>query len=1055
MNFIKKIIKIKPGEGKMVLTFFLFSFFTVGMGLVAKTARDAYFLSRFEKSLLPLMFLAIAIVIAPILTYYTSLSKKLPPKKLFMITCSIFGVSFIFLQTIMTGNVIPIAYIWIEVAVGISIIQFWTYAGESFEPQQAKRLFGIIGGGGSFAVMLIGMNLKPFVSAFGTDELLFLSATFLALAFIFGTMSIQYFKKDQSKGRKKPPTKAQSNKKMDPFIIGIATIVALSAVVTTLVDYQFKMIASSSFPNEADLVSFFGTFYSIAGAASIIMQFFITGPLLSRFGILLGLLILPFFLILGTTSILIAPVLLTASFAKFSDQTFKFTINNSSLELIWLPVPPDVRKTFKPQVSGTIKSISEGLAGLITFLLIKIIALPYLSLVSLGSIMIWLFTSFKVKTGYVNQLQTAIAKRQINFEELTLDVQDAAMVKTIEETLSSDDEIKQLFALEIIEGLPLSSWKKTINQLFKNSTPEVRKRILSMAWDEDSVISNQDIIQAMNKGDEVSAEAIIVAGRRKLEDVLLDLETLLNDKNQDTCVAAAAAILQIGSGPTDKAKMILNDMLDKEDEATQATALKRLIYNDEILTNEKLIFFLENDSDIISNVALSIAEKRKDELLIPAIISNLSLAKTSLQARQTLKKFSEELIEEQFKQLLQSKETTRKLRLGIIRALREYPNEASIELLILQLDDSDQDIYNLVVESLLAIARLNPIGEDKKGRITTEINTIAKKVYALNECIKMLPEDEHQFLMKDHLNNEIQNTLPTLLKLGVLDVPDTPIETYIHTVKSGDPSTLPFLLEFFENIFSKNEREIINPLIEQISLDERSEVGKLHFRSLPNNLDQELINSVYSPNKWESVIALDYLLISNKFDVIKSLDWQKVPDSKANQELIARRIQKNGANLDFIPSERFKLDNESLSMYSTLEKTIILKSVDLFKSIPAENLSRVAQITDEVSYDANNPIFAEGDYGDSLFIVVDGNVRIHKGNQELAMLGKGTCLGEMALLDDEPRSADATVTEDSTLFKIEQEGFYEVMGSQSDIMEGIIKLLTGRLRVANDKMMGK
>ncbi|MBT7115177.1 MAG: cyclic nucleotide-binding domain-containing protein, partial [Candidatus Marinimicrobia bacterium] len=48
-----------------------------------------------------------------------------------------------------------------------------------------------------------------------------------------------------------------------------------------------------------------------------------------------------------------------------------------------------------------------------------------------------------------------------------------------------------------------------------------------------------------------------------------------------------------------------------------------------------------------------------------------------------------------------------------------------------------------------------------------------------------------------------------------------------------------------------------------------------------------------------------------------------------------------------------------------------------------------------------------------------------------------------------------TVTEDSILFKIEQEGFYEVMGSQSDIMEGIIKLLTGRLRVANDKLMAK
>jgi len=1056
MNFIKNIIKIKSGEGKMVLTFFMFSFFTIAMGLVAKTARDAYFLSRFDKSILPLMFLAIAIVISPILTFYTKLSKKLAARTVFMITCSIFAVSFIFLQAIMTGYVIPIAYIWIEIAVAIMIIQFWSYAGESFEPQQAKRLFGIIAGGGSFAVMLIGMTLKPYVKTFGTDELLFISAGFLGLAFLFGNLSIQYFKKDQTKGPKKPIKKTQKKKKMDPFIVGIATIVALSAIVTTLVDYQFKMIASATFPEETDLVGFFGTFYSIAGAASIIMQFFITGPILSRFGILLGLLILPFFLILGSTSILLAPVLLSASFAKFSDQTFKFTINSSSLELIWLPVPPEIRRIIKPQVSGTIKSIAEGIGGLVTFLLVKIIALPYLSIVSLGSIVIWLFTSFKVKTGYVNQLQTAIAKRQIDFEELNVDVQDAAMVKTIEETLSSNDEIKQLFALEIIEGLPLSSWKKTIKRLFNDGAPEVQKRILSMAWDEESIISNEDIIQAMNNNNSVSAEATIVVGRRKLKDALPDLENLLlNSDNQDVSAAAAAAILQIESGPTDKAKMILNNMLDEQDDTTQATALKRLIYNNQILTNDKLKSFLNHNREIISNVALNIAEKRKDESLVPAIISNLSIAQTSIQARQTLKSFSEELINEQFKQLLESSETSRKLRLGIIRTLREYPNEDSIELLISQLDNNDQDIYNTIVESLLAIARVNPINENKQNQIADEINTIAEKVYTLNECLNMLPDDEHKFLMQDHLNNEIQNTLPTLLKLGVLDVPETPIETYIHTIKSGDPSKLPFLLEFFENVFSKNEREVINPLIEQLPLDERSKIGNLHFKSMPTNFNQKLIESVYSPNKWESAIALDYLLISNKMDVIKSLDWQKVPASNANQELITRRIQKNGANLDFIPPERFKLDTEIISMYSTLEKTIILKSVDLFKSIPAENLSRVAQITDEVTFDANSPIFAEGDYGDSLFIVVDGNVRIHKGTQELAMLGKGTCLGEMALLDDEPRSADATVTEDSTLFKIEQEGFYEVMGSQSDIMEGIIKLLTGRLRVANEKMMGK
>ena len=1040
----------------MVLTFFFFSFSIVAVGMIAKTARDAYFLSRFEKSILPLMFLAVAVIIAPTLTYYTKLTNKFSPRKLFIIMSSIFTVSFILIQPFISGFIIPVVYIWVEIVVAISLMQFWGFASSSFEPQQAKRLFGIIGGGGSFAVMLIGMNLKPFVNVFGTDELLFVAAGFLVIASVFGIQSIQYFNKiPAKKGAAKKVSKKKKRKK-DPFIIGIGTIVALSAIVTMLVDYQFKMIASSAFPNEADLVAFFGSFYSIAGAASIIMQFFITGPLLSRFGILIGLLILPFFLIAGSATLLFAPVLISASFAKFSDQTFKFTINNSSLELLWLPVPPNIRKYIKPQIGGTVKAIAEGLSGLLVFFLVKIIELQFLSVIALGAIVAWLFTSIRVKANYVKQLETAISKRQIDFEDLNVDVQDAAMVKTIEQTLSSKDEIQQLFALEIIEGLPLSSWKDSLERLFKEGSVDVRKRILSMAWDEEFILSNEDIISTMKKDDDVAIEAIMVAGRRKLTEILPDLEPLLSADSLPTRAAAAAAILLLEADHTDKAEAVLIKMLDDDDESTQATALNRLVYNNSILPQEKLIEFLKNEGSVISNVSLTIAEKRENPELIPGIISNLDIPKTRAQARRTLNKFSDDLVIEEFEKLLSSSDLSRKLRLGIIRALREYPNDKPIDMLLGQLDKDDQDVYNEAVDSLLAIARLHPFGEEKKAKIAKEIRMIASRVYALNEAIKLIPDDDNKFLMYDYLNNEIQNTLPTLLKLGVIDIPDTPIETYIHTVKSGDPAKLPFLLEFFENIFSKEERDIINPLIEPISLSERSKIGHSHFKGLPNNLDTVITESVYSPNKWESVIALDYLIKTEKMNVFKELDWSNVPVTDANKELLTRTIEKNGTNLEFIPIDSFKLEDTKLSMYSTLEKTIILKSVDLFKTIPAENLSRISQITEEVQFEANTQIFAEGDYGDSLFIVVNGNVKIHKGDLELVTLGKGSCLGEMALLDDEPRSADATVTEeDSILFKIEQEGFYEVMGSQSDIMEGIIKLLTGRLRDANEKLTAK
>ena len=164
------------------------------------------------------MFLVIAVVMAPILTYYTKVSKKLAPRTLFMITCSIFSVSFILLQPIMAGFVVPLTYIWVEVAVGIMLIQFWTYTGDSFEPQQAKRLFGIVAGGGSFAVMLIGMNLKPFVSAFGTDELLFLAAGFLGLAFTFGNMAMDILKRHQIKKGRLNPLK-RSKRKRERWIL--------------------------------------------------------------------------------------------------------------------------------------------------------------------------------------------------------------------------------------------------------------------------------------------------------------------------------------------------------------------------------------------------------------------------------------------------------------------------------------------------------------------------------------------------------------------------------------------------------------------------------------------------------------------------------------------------------------------------------------------------------------------------------------------------------------------------------------------------------------------
>ncbi len=135
-------------------------------------------------------------------------------------------------------------------------------------------------------------------------------------------------------------------------------------------------------------------------------------------------------------------------------------------------------------------------------------------------------------------------------------------------------------------------------------------------------------------------------------------------------------------------------------------------------------------------------------------------------------------------------------------------------------------------------------------------------------------------------------------------------------------------------------------------------------------------------------------------------------------------------------------------MISTVEKVLFLKSIDLFSQIPGEDLAQVALISTEESRDAGDEIFAEGEAGDALYLVLDGRVRVHKADRMIAELGERECFGEMALLDAAPRSATVTTLTDVRLLRISREDFQEIMSEKPEIAAGIIKVLVRRLRDA-------
>lgn len=133
-------------------------------------------------------------------------------------------------------------------------------------------------------------------------------------------------------------------------------------------------------------------------------------------------------------------------------------------------------------------------------------------------------------------------------------------------------------------------------------------------------------------------------------------------------------------------------------------------------------------------------------------------------------------------------------------------------------------------------------------------------------------------------------------------------------------------------------------------------------------------------------------------------------------------------------------------MISTVEKVLFLKSIDLFSQIPGEALARVAQIAEEVDFAPKETVLTEGELGDSLYLIVEGRVEVFKGDRLVVELGPRECVGEMAILDSEPRSATVKALTAVRALEIEREDFYELMNEKMEIARGVIKVLTRRLR---------
>jgi CRP-like cAMP-binding protein len=140
-----------------------------------------------------------------------------------------------------------------------------------------------------------------------------------------------------------------------------------------------------------------------------------------------------------------------------------------------------------------------------------------------------------------------------------------------------------------------------------------------------------------------------------------------------------------------------------------------------------------------------------------------------------------------------------------------------------------------------------------------------------------------------------------------------------------------------------------------------------------------------------------------------------------------------------------------------MDERELLRQVPLFSELNEQDVASLARLATRRRYPKDTVVFFEHEEGDFFFMILEGRIKVTILGDDgreiiLSMLGSGDFFGEMALLDNEPRSATAIAVEDSELLSLHRTDFQGVLGENPAITTALIKILTARLRKANHQI---
>lgn len=706
--------RLHPGEIWPTLLMFSMSLATVGAFIVGRSVRDTLFLTGVPVSRLASMYVWASLAVAATGALYARVATRVRIDRLVIGTSLLFAASVVVARLALPlgGPVLHVLYVWVEVAGSIAILQFWTFANEVYDSREARRLFGLIGAGGMLANVVVGFAISGLARRIGAENLLYLcAALFAASAALVPLLSRGVGARSPAHpARIAPPPPGPAGVRLwgSAHLRIVAAIVFLTFLTTTLVDYQFKTQAAATFGQARDaMVGFFGTFFGVAGIAAVAVQLAVTTRLLEKLGVVGALAVLPMALGLSSSAVVVAPALLTVTFAKGAENVFRYTVNEATTQLLYLPLPSRQRRQAKTLIEGVLRPGTIAAAGLALafFRPAGGSVVPFAAAAVCGAVL-WLGALLHLRVEYVQALRQNLKRRLVEFSGAPGLPPGAADL--LRRALSSPLAAEVESALELVRTLP-EDLSAEVGPLVSHGNPRVRYLACEYLGRSGDLRAAAGILGCFEDADPaVRASAIraycAIARDRAVRSVRPFLSA------PEPAVRAAAVAGMIRHGGLDGilvAAEPLKQLLASPEPSWRLQAARVLAAINVRSFYQPVLDLLADDDLSVRRAAIEAAGVMRSPELVPALVYRLARRETARAAADALAEHGPG-IERLVAKVLSQPGEDPEIRRSAPRVLGRLATAEAVRLLTEYLDDPDPALRRNADQALARAIRAHP-----------------------------------------------------------------------------------------------------------------------------------------------------------------------------------------------------------------------------------------------------------------------------------------------------------------------------------------------------------